>query len=68
MVILSAFTEAALVEPIAILLGGGLGKIDQGMDGMRHLWSMFIEEYFARCERAGFDRRPRSRIPVAAPW
>ncbi len=68
MVILSAFTEPALVEPIAILLGGGLGKIDQGMEGMGKLWEMFIEEYMARCERAGFPRRERCRIPVRAPW
>ncbi|MBI5503941.1 MAG: ferritin-like domain-containing protein [Deltaproteobacteria bacterium] len=68
MVILTAFTEAALVEPVAILLAGSLGKIDQGMQGLAHVWTMFIEEYFARCDRAGFDRRARSRIPLSAPW
>ncbi len=67
-VILTAFTEAALVEPVAVLLGGGLSKIDEGMDGMAKLWSMFIDEYLQRCERAGFDRRARSRIPVKAIW
>lgn len=68
MVILSSFTEAALVEPLAILLGGGLKKIDEGMDGMATLWKMSIEEYLARCERAGFDRREKCRIPTDAPW
>ena len=29
-VILTSFSEAALAEPVAILLGGGLDKIDQG--------------------------------------
>ena len=67
-VILAAFTEAALVEPVAILLGGGLAKIDHGMDGMAHLWSMFIEEYLQRCARGGFDRRDRCTIPLTAPW
>lgn len=67
-VILSAFTEAALVEPIAILLGGGLNKIDAGMDGMAKLWNMLVEEYLQRCERAGFNRRPRCIIPLQAPW
>jgi hypothetical protein len=67
-VILTAFTEAALVEPVAILLGGGLVHIDAGMDGMAHLWTMFIEEYLQRCARAGFDRRARCTIPLAAPW
>ncbi len=67
-VILTAFTEPALVEPVAILLGGGLDKIDQGMDGMGHLWRMFIEEYLQRCARAGFDRRDRCQLPLDFPW
>jgi hypothetical protein len=29
---------------------------------------MSIEEYLARCERAGFDRRDRCKIPANAPW
>lgn len=68
LVILSAFTEPALIEPVSILLGGGLDKIDHGMEGMGKLWEMFIEEYIARCERAGFPRRERCRIPTRAPW
>ncbi len=67
-VILTSFTEAALVEPMAILLGGGLDKIDQGMEGQAHLWKMSIEEYLQRCERAGFDRRDRCTIPLDSPW
>jgi len=67
-VILSSFTEAALVEPLAVLLGGGLAKIDQGMEGMAHLWRLSIEEYHQRCERAGFARRERCTIPLDAPW
>jgi hypothetical protein len=68
MVILSAFTEPALVEPIAVLLGGGLKHLDRGMEGMTKLWSMFIDEYLQRCERAGFPRRERCRIPLTGPW
>jgi len=68
MVILTSFSEAALVEPIAILLGGGLDKIDDGMDGMAKLWRMSMEEYLARCDRAGFDRSERCRLPLDAPW
>ena len=67
-VILTSFTEAALVEPIAVLLGGGLARIDHGMDGMGRLWQMSIEEYLQRCERAGFERRNRCTIPTRAPW
>ncbi len=68
LVILSAFTEAAFIEPVAVLLGGGVKKIDQGMEGLVHVWSMFVEEYLQRCARAGFDRRERCRIPAQAVW
>lgn len=67
-VILTAFTEPALIEPIAVLLGGSLKQIDQGMEGLQHLWSMFINEYLQRCECAGFDRRARCTIPLDFPW
>ncbi len=68
LVILTSFSEAALVEPLAILLGGGLDRIDDGMEGMAKLWRMSIEEYLARCQRAGFDRSERCKIPLDAPW
>jgi hypothetical protein len=67
-VILTSFTEAALVEPVAILLGGGLDKIDQGMEGQGRLWKMSVEEYLQRCDRAGFSRRERCTIPLESPW
>jgi hypothetical protein len=56
------------VEPLAVLLGGGLTKIDQGMEGMAKLWSMFIGEYLQRCDRAGFPRDERCKIPKQAIW
>jgi hypothetical protein len=68
MVILSAFTEPALVEPVAVLLGNGLKKIDQGMEGLAKMWSMFIDEYLQRCERAGFPRADRCKIPREFAW
>lgn len=67
-VILSAFTEAALVELIAVLLAGGLKQIDKGMEGLGHMWRMFIDEYLQRCATAGFDRRERCTIPLDLPW
>jgi hypothetical protein len=67
-VILASFSEAQNTEPVAVLLGGGLSRIDQGMEGMAKLWRMFMEEYLQRCERAGFDRRARCTIPLDAPW
>jgi hypothetical protein len=67
-VVLASFSEAQNTEPVAVLLGGGLKKIDEGMDGMAKLWRMFMEEYLQRCARAGFDRRERCTIPLDAPW
>ncbi|HMM76574.1 MAG TPA: ferritin-like domain-containing protein [Gammaproteobacteria bacterium] len=67
-VILTAFTEAALVEPVAVLLGGGLKHIDKGMEGLAHMWRMFIDEYLQRCQAAGFDRSARCTIPRELPW
>lgn len=67
-VVLSAFVEPALIEPIAILLGGGLKKIDEGMGGVAHMWRMFIQEYLQRCKAAGFDRSARCTIPTEFPW
>ena len=67
-IILTAFTEPALIEPVAVLLGGSVDRIDDGMQQMGHLWHMFIDEYLQRCERAGFERRGRCMIPMDAPW
>ena len=67
-VVLSAFVEPALIEPIAVLLGGGLKHIDQGMEGVANMWRMFIAEYQQRCKAAGFDRSARCTIPAEFPW
>ncbi len=67
-VILSAFTEAALIEPVAVLLGGGIKQIDKGMEGLGHMWRMFIGEYLQRCAAAGFERSARCTIPLDLPW
>ena len=68
LIVMSAFTEPAFIESVAILLGGGLKKMDDGMDGLAHVWRMFIDEYLQRCERAGFDRKERCKIPATAVW
>jgi hypothetical protein len=67
-VILASFSEAQNTEPVAVLLGGGVHKIDQGMEGMAKLWRMFMDEYLQRCARAGFERSARCTIPLDAPW
>jgi hypothetical protein len=67
-IIITAFTESALLEPVAVLIGGGVDKIDQGMDGLVMIWGLFIEEYLQRCERAGIPRRERLTLPADYPW
>jgi hypothetical protein len=67
-IILTALTDACLLEPLAVLMGGGLDKLDEGMGGVSFLWSTIVEEYLQRCERAGFDRRSKITIPLEYPW
>ncbi len=49
-------------------MGGGIDKIDDGMEGVSFLWGTIIEEYLQRCDRAGFDRRDKVTIPLEMPW
>lgn len=65
--ILTAFIDPCLLEPVATLMGGGLDNLDEGMEGVGFLWSSLREEYLARCDRAGFDRRERCMIPEFLP-
>lgn len=67
-VILTAFSESELLEPLAILLGGGVAKLDQGMDGVAKMWEVFMSEYLQRCKRSGFDRTERCTMPLVLPW
>ncbi len=66
--ILTALTDPCVLEPLAILMGGGLDNIDEGMTGVALLWTTIVEEYLQRAERAGFDRRERLTIPTECPW
>ena len=61
-------TNPFIVEPLAVLMGGGIKQIDRGMEAVRLVWSRMREEYLSRCEIAGLDRRSRTRVPVAAPY
>ncbi|HZH79440.1 MAG TPA: hypothetical protein VEY88_25695 [Archangium sp.] len=67
-IILTAFSESQLLEPLAILLGGGVAKLDQGMDGVAKMWEVFMSEYLQRCKRSGFDRTERCKMPLKFPW
>jgi hypothetical protein len=61
-------TDPFIVEPLAVLMGGGVKHIDRGMDAVRLVWGRMREEYLSRCELAGMDRRSRTRIPADPPY
>jgi hypothetical protein len=65
--ILTAFVDPCILEPMAVLMGGSLADIDEGMEGVGFLWTNLRDEYLARCDRAGFDRRDRCKIPENLP-
>ena len=57
-----------IIEPLAVLAGGGVKHIDRGMDAVKLVWRRICEEYLNRCDTAGLDRRSRSRFPAEAPY
>ena len=61
-------TNPFIIEPLAVLMGGGVKNIDQGMDAVRLVWGRMREEYLSRCDVAGMPRRDRTRIPAEAPY
>jgi hypothetical protein len=63
-ILLDLFSEPESVEPMAILLGGGLARFDQGMELQGQLWRRIVGEYLQRCDSAGLDRRPRCLLPA----
>ncbi|MCP5031802.1 MAG: ferritin-like domain-containing protein [Actinomycetia bacterium] len=57
-----------LVEPLAVLAGGGIKNIDAGMEAVKLVWKRICDEYLNRCDMAGLDRRSRIRLPEEAPY
>jgi hypothetical protein len=57
-----------LIEPLAVLAGGGLEHIDKGMDAVKLIWRRICDEYLNRCDLAGFDRRSRIKLPAEPPY
>jgi hypothetical protein len=64
MILLQTFSVPELVEPMAILMGGGIAHFDKGMELQAQLWRRIINEYLQRCDSAGLDRRPRCLLPT----
>jgi hypothetical protein len=63
-ILLKVFGAPESVEPMAILLGGGLAHFDKGIELQGQLWRRIVHEYMQRCDSAGLDRRPRCILPT----
>jgi hypothetical protein len=63
-ILLQIFSEPESVEPMAVLMGGGLEHFDKGMEMQSQLWRRIVGEYLQRCDSAGLDRRPRCLLPT----
>lgn len=65
--IMGAFVESTVVEPLMLLFAGSTKHIDKGMDAVKILYKVLVEEYLQRCDRAGFSRRERCQFPAELP-
>ena len=63
-ILLQTFSVPEQVEPMAILMGGGVKNFDKGMEMQGQLWRRIVHEYLQRCDSAGLDRRPRCLLPT----
>ncbi len=57
-----------VLEPLAILLGGGTAKMQQGYAALREFWPQIAEQYLARLDHIGLPRHNRCLIPSEAPF
>ncbi|MHB1519033.1 MAG: ferritin family protein [Acidimicrobiales bacterium] len=63
-IIAALFATPEVVEPTAILAAGSLKAAEEmGVGVSDILRTRMIEEYLARCDRAGLPRRGRMRLP-----
>lgn len=65
--IFSLTTEPQSIEPRAILAGGGIDNMHEGLLKTSYLYTKQIKEYLQRLKVAGLDRTERISIPVELP-
>jgi len=63
-ILLNLLSVPEQIEPMAILMGGGVKNFDKGMEMQAQLWRRIVNEYLQRCDSAGLDRRPRCLLPT----
>ncbi|MGH7823387.1 MAG: ferritin-like domain-containing protein [Candidatus Binatia bacterium] len=59
--------EPQTIEPRAILAGGGVERILEGMMKLSYLYTKQVREYLHRLKVAGLDRSSRLAIPLELP-
>ncbi|MEE9284433.1 MAG: hypothetical protein V3V35_01755 [Dehalococcoidia bacterium] len=57
-----------VLEPLALLLGGGADQIEGGYETLRRFWPQFAARYLGRLDAIGLPRRDRCLIPTKAPF
>lgn len=62
------FCNPATIESCAILAGGGVDGMADGLVAYQGVYRQMREEYLARTERAGLDRRDRCWFPESLPF
>ncbi len=65
--ILALTTEPQSIEPRAILAGGGVENMHEGLIKTAYLYTKQIQEYLQRLKVAGLDRTERIAIPIELP-
>ncbi len=58
--------DPVLWEALAVIFGGGVDGIDQGMERVRELQRDFVQAYLDRCHAANLDRRDQLSKPFQA--
>ena len=53
------------VEPLLILLGGGVDKMQEGMEKFAFIRKKTVQEYLQRCHSIGIDRQERCLLKEA---
>ena len=59
--------EPQTIEPRAVLAGGGVDRMQEGLSHLASLHRKHVREYLHRLELTGLDRSTRCKIPLELP-
>ncbi len=67
-VVMNLIFSPTLIEPVVVLLAGGVESArETGYGLLQMFWSKIIEEYLHRCDRVGYARRSKTTLPLHLP-